>query len=59
MPLYEPVSLNSEQVYALTAYILGRAGIIDKQITLNAENLSDIEMPNRHGFVSAWSASGD
>ena len=53
MPMNSPGSLTAEQVYAVSAYILGRSGIIDDdpEASLDAESLPDIEMPNVDGFV--------
>ena len=51
MPLQSPGSLDPDQVYAVTAYILGRAGIVDEDVELDRETLAEIEMPNADGFV--------
>ena len=51
MPLQSPGSLDPDQVYAVTAYILGRAGIVDENVELDRESLAKIEMPNADGFV--------
>ncbi len=50
MPFNEPGSLTPDEVYAVTAYILGEAGIIEKDQVVSAENIGTIEMPNRDGF---------
>jgi S-disulfanyl-L-cysteine oxidoreductase SoxD len=52
MPLQAPGSLEPDQVYAVTAYILGRAGIVDEDVELDRETLAEIEMPNADGFAS-------
>src|SRR5262249_50231820 len=47
-----PGSLTADEIYAVSAYILAEAKIIDKSIVLDAQTLPRVEMPNRHGFVS-------
>lgn len=54
MPLDAPRSLNDDQVYAVTAYLLHINGIIDDRTEMNATSLPRVEMPNRHGFVQIW-----
>ncbi len=51
MPLTAPGSLSDDQVYAVTAYILGESNIVPKSVVLDAKALPRIEMPNRTGFV--------
>lgn len=50
-PIDEPGSFNTDQVYAVTAYLLYLNGIIGEQDVLNATTLVRIEMPNRDGYV--------
>ncbi|MGE0684654.1 MAG: c-type cytochrome [Candidatus Binatia bacterium] len=50
MPLYAPGSLPSHEVYALTAYLLFRNGIIGEDDVIDAQTLPKITMPNREGF---------
>lgn len=45
-------SLSNDDVYAVSAYILGEAKIIDKSAVMNAQSLPAVQMPNREGFVS-------
>lgn len=52
MPFTAPRSLNDDQVYAVTAYLLYLNGIISKDAVLNAKTLPKVKMPNRNGFVS-------
>lgn len=54
MPFQLPGSLSDNEVYALTAYLLERNGIIDEDTVMNAETLPAVEMPNKDGFVWAW-----
>jgi cytochrome c len=52
MPLTAPGSLTSEQIYAVTAYLLQREGIIPAGTTLDAKGLTAIQMPARGNFVA-------
>jgi len=55
MPPNEPGSLRADEVYALTAVLLYRNGIIQESDVLDAKSLPKIQMPNRNGFVpSPW-----
>ena len=51
MPFNAPGSLTDDEVYAVTAYILGEANIVDKSATLDATSLAQVEMPNQDGFI--------
>jgi cytochrome c len=51
MPWPAPGSLTDDQVYALTAYILGEANIVDKTAVMNKDTLWQVQMPNRDGFI--------
>lgn len=51
MPFAAPGSLNPDDIYAVSAYILAEAKIIDKAMLLDAKTLPHIEMPNRSGFI--------
>ena len=50
-PLDEPGSLDADQVYAVTAYLLHLNGIIGEQDVLDARTLPQVKMPNSAGFV--------
>jgi mono/diheme cytochrome c family protein len=51
MPFAAPGSLTADEIYAVCAYILAEANIIDKTTVLDAENLPKVQMPNRDGFI--------
>ncbi len=51
MPLYLEGSLSSDEVYALTAFLLHKNGIIPESAELTQANLLDVEMPNKNGYV--------
>jgi S-disulfanyl-L-cysteine oxidoreductase SoxD len=51
-PLDDPGSLTSDQVYAVTAYLLYLNGIVGEHEVLDATTLVKVRMPNREGFVS-------
>jgi S-disulfanyl-L-cysteine oxidoreductase SoxD len=50
-PYDKPGSLTPDQVYAVTAYLLHRNGIIGEQDVMDAQTLPQVKMPNRDGFV--------
>lgn len=56
MPFNAPQSLSPDQVYAVTAYVLHLNGILPAEATLDATSLPKIQMPNKAGFISAYSA---
>jgi cytochrome c len=51
MPMNVPGSLDADEVYALTAYLLYLNHIVAADTTLNAANLAQVEMPARDRFV--------
>ena len=51
MPLQAPGSLSNDQVYAVSAYILSQAKIVEPDVVLDAGTLAKIRMPNREGFI--------
>ncbi len=51
MPWQAPKSLTSDEVYALTAYILALNKVIEEGAGLDAGTLAKIRMPNRDGFI--------
>ncbi|MCC8402283.1 cytochrome c [Paraburkholderia sp. MMS20-SJTN17] len=51
MPYNAPQSLSADEVYALSAWILNRNGIVPDDARLDAQSLAAIRMPNRDGFV--------
>src|SRR5580704_19296711 len=51
MPQNAPQSLGSEDVYAVSAYILNLNRLLPADATLDARTLSAIKMPNRNMFV--------
>jgi len=53
MPVPKPGSLTHDEVYALTAFLLYRNGIIEETAVMDAQSLPKVQMPNRDGFVPA------
>jgi mono/diheme cytochrome c family protein len=53
MPVPKPGSLTHDEVYALSAFLLYRNGIIQETDVMDAKSLPKVEMPNRNGFVPA------
>ncbi len=51
MPYTTPGSLSDPEIYSLTAYLLFLNEIIEEDVSLNAENLPKIVMPNVETFV--------
>lgn len=51
MPMNAPGSLTADEVYAISAYVLGRAGIVGEDFEMDADSFAEIEMPNVDGFV--------
>jgi S-disulfanyl-L-cysteine oxidoreductase SoxD len=53
MPRNQGGTLTANEVYALTAFILHKNGIIEGDDVLDAKTLPKVKMPNRNGFVPA------
>lgn len=51
MPFGEEGSLSNDEVYALTAFLLYRNGIIKETDVIDAKTLPKVRMPNRNGFI--------
>ncbi len=51
MPLGKEGSLAPDEVYALTAYILYKNGVIQQDDVMDAQRLPKVAMPNRQGFA--------
>jgi S-disulfanyl-L-cysteine oxidoreductase SoxD len=45
-----PRNLTPDNVYALTAFILAKSGIIKDTDVMDKNSLVEVQMPNRHGF---------
>jgi len=54
MPMQEPGTLTSDEVYAVTAYMLYLNGIIGETEEMNATTLPRVKMPNREGFLNVY-----
>src|SRR5262245_3951865 len=51
MPFQDSKSLTSDELYAVSAYILNLNGIIGENDTMDAQSLPKVRMPNRDGFI--------
>jgi S-disulfanyl-L-cysteine oxidoreductase SoxD len=51
MPFQESQSLSSDEVYAVSAYILHLNEIVGVNDVLDAQSLPKVTMPNRDGFL--------
>ena len=63
MPWNAPKSLSSDEVYAVTAFLLNLGGVVADDFTLNDRNIADVQglMPNRNGMSTdhgLWSGKG-
>jgi hypothetical protein len=57
MPLGKEGTLTPDEVYALTAFLLFKNGLIREEDVMNAQTLPKVVMPNRQGFAlppEAW-----
>jgi len=52
MPFFAPGSLSSDEVYAVSAFILAEGKIIDRSAAMDAQSLPRASMPNRNGFIA-------
>jgi mono/diheme cytochrome c family protein len=52
MPFDHPGTLATDDIYAVSAYVLFLNGIVHEHDVLNEATLPKIEMPNRSGFVA-------
>jgi S-disulfanyl-L-cysteine oxidoreductase SoxD len=52
MPWMNPQSLTTDEVYAVTAYVLHLNEIVPADFELNDQNLTKVEMPNRFGMTT-------
>jgi cytochrome c len=54
MPWTQPKSLSTEEVYAVTAYILNLGGIVPDDFTLSDANIAQVQqrLPNRLGMTT-------
>lgn len=51
MPLGQEGTLKPDEVYALTAFVLYKNGVIQEDEVMDAETLPKVPMPNRQGFA--------
>jgi cytochrome c551/c552/cytochrome c5 len=54
MPWNQPKSLTTEEVYAVTAFLLNLGGVIPDDYTLSDKNIAEVQarMPNRNGMTT-------
>jgi cytochrome c5 len=58
MPYIQPQSLNDDEVYAVTAYLLNLNGIIGENAEMNAQTLPKVKMPNQPNFILVYPSRG-
>jgi cytochrome c len=51
MPLGREGTLKPDEVYALTAFLLFKNGVITEDEVMDAQSLPKVKMPNRDGFA--------
>jgi cytochrome c len=51
MPLGKEGTLKPDEVYALTAFLLYKNGVIQEDDVIDAQSLPKVAMPNRQGFA--------
>ena len=54
MPWNAPKTLSTEEVYAVTAYVLNLGGVVPDNFTLSDRNMADVQkrLPNRNGTTT-------
>ena len=54
MPWNQPKSLTTDEVYAVTAFLLNLGGVIPEDYVLSDKNIAEVQarMPNRHGMTT-------
>lgn len=63
MPWTAPKSLQPDEVYAVTAYLLNLGGIVPENLTLSDRNIAEVQklLPNRNGMTTdhgLWPGKG-
>ena len=63
MPWTQPKSLSTEEVYAVTAYILNLGGVLPDSFVLSDKNIAEVQqlLPNRNGMTTdhaLWPGAG-
>ena len=53
MPMFRAGTLKSDEVYALTAFIFFKNGLVKEDDVMNSETLARIQMPNRKYFPAS------
>jgi len=51
MPMDKPMTLSTNEVYALSAYLLNLNGLIPADAVMDQSSLPKVQMPNRNGFI--------
>jgi cytochrome c len=51
MPMDKPMTLSTNEVYALSAYLLNLNGLIAADAVMDQSSLPKVQMPNRNGFI--------
>ena len=54
MPFPTPKALSNDDVYAVTAFILYKNGLIKEDTVIDAKSLPTIAMPGRDNLIDLW-----
>ena len=54
MPLNEPQTLTSDEIYAVSAFVLASNGIIKPGDVMNAKTMPKVKMPNQGNFFIVY-----
>ena len=52
MPPATPGMFSNDELYSLIAHLLELNGLIEAEAVLDRHSLSNVQMPNQHGFVT-------
>jgi len=51
MPMDKPLTLTTNEIYAVSAYILNLNGLVPADAVMNETSMPKVQMPNRDGFI--------
>ena len=53
MPMFQPGTLTADQVYAITAFLLFKNGLLKEDDVMNRETLPKVQMPDRNSIPAS------
>src|SRR5215470_7873887 len=51
MPMDKPLTLTTNEIYAVSAYILNLNGLVPADAVMDETSMLKVQMPNRNGFI--------